>query len=223
MKTMLTTLPLMMSYIAVLLITAGINKRKPGITMYQELQLSNLTILNYFHGIGIIMMIIPAFTLPSSPFFLLLFPAKISVAQTIAFLICFNTLNFFPWKKVLKTDEKIYTTAIADYAIFLYATLRVIFLASYEWFFRGMLLIGFSLWVGMTWSIIINISLYILIHFHKTKKEVIGCLPFGILACVFTIWWQSLWPTIIFHLQIAIINEWPVLQKLISRQKQATI
>lgn len=220
---MLTILPLLMSYTVILIMTATINKKRPGITMYQELQQSNLAILNYFHGAAILMMILPCFTMQSPPFFLLFFPNKISVAQTVVFLTCFNTLNFFPWKKVLKADEKTNDAAIGDRGIFLYAALRVIFLASYEWFFRGILLIGFSLWLGMTWSIILNVSLYMLIHFHKSKKEIIGCLPFALLACVFTVWWQCIWPAIIFHLQIAIINERPVLQKFISPSKQATI
>ena len=47
-----------------------------------------------------------------------------------------------------------------------------------------------------------------------------SCIPFGLMVCVFTIWWQSIWPAIIFHLQIAVVNEWPLLQKFNSLQKQ---
>jgi hypothetical protein len=65
--------------------------------------------------------------------------------------------------------------------------------------------------------------LYAVLHLHKSKKEIVGCLPFGLLMCVFTVWWQSIWPAIIFHMQLVIINEWPLLQKSISFQKQNAI
>jgi len=44
-----------------------------------------------------------------------------------------------------------------------------------------------------------------------------------LLVCVFTLWWQSLWPAIIFHLEITMIHEWPVLKNFISPQKQAAL
>jgi hypothetical protein len=61
------------------------------------------------------------------------------------------------------------------------------------------------------------------LHIHKSKKEIVGCVPLGLLLCFFTIWWQSIWPAIIFHVQIAIANEWPRLKQFISTQTQSAL
>ncbi|HEV8505269.1 MAG TPA: CPBP family intramembrane glutamic endopeptidase, partial [Chitinophagaceae bacterium] len=159
----------------------------------------------------------------SLPLFLFSFPDKISIAQTIIFLFCFLAIAFFPWRNFSDKNHKTEYTISSLPSVLLYGTLRSTFLVSYEWFFRGLLLWSLLLWLGVFWSIAINILLYTLIHIHKNKNELIGCIPFGLLVCVFTLWWQSVWPAIIFHLEIMIIHEWPVLQKFISPQKQAAL
>ena len=216
-------LTLMFSYAVMLLVIAGVSKLKPGITRHDKLCPGNFKTLNYLHATGIaVMLIIPFMAMPL-PVFLFSFPDKISVAQTSGFLICFLMIAILPWKKLSGNDRRVGDDFSALPPILLYSLLRLIFLFSYEWFFRGLLLTSFSNSLGITWSIVINLFLYTLVHFHKSKKEIIGCLPFGLLVCVFTLWWQSVWPAIIFHLQIATIHEWPALQKFISPQKQATI
>jgi membrane protease YdiL (CAAX protease family) len=168
-------------------------------------------------------MLLPAFFIEPLPVSLLSFPDKISIDQAITFLISFGLIGFFPWKKFgggsLKKDGDSSQTIPAIF----YAFLRIVFLTVYEWFFRGLLLIGISAWAGIEWSIVINILLYAIMHSHKSKKEMIGCIPLGLLLCVFTIWWQSIWPAIILHLEIAIMNEWPPLQQIISPQKQTAL
>lgn len=207
-----------------LLIIAGINKIKPGISSYHKPEQSNLKLLNYMHTVSIIVMLLPVWTVKPFQMFLFPFPDKISVKQAIAFLISFGAIGFFPWKKVNDgTHEPQINSLLPALHIILYTFLRIVFLIVYEWFFRGLLLISFSAWLGIGWSVVINILLYMLIHIHKNKKEMIGCIPLGLLLCAFTIWWQSIWPAIIFHLQIAIINEWPPLQQFLSPQKQTAI
>jgi len=104
-----------------------------------------------------------------------------------------------------------------------YAISRAGFLIIYEWFFRGLILISFCNWFGNIAGVAVNILLYVTLHFYKSKREMIGCIPLGVLLCLFTIWWQSVWPAIIFHLQIAIINEYPLVQQFVSPQKQAAV
>jgi membrane protease YdiL (CAAX protease family) len=199
-----------------------INKIKPAVTLHRQSQFENFKWLNYLHASSIMIMSLPIFITGYSPFFLLLFPDKINIGQTMAFLACFGAIGFFPWKKF--SAEHNYRNTILPFSfLLLYGLLRFIFLICYEWFFRGLLFTSFSSWLGIGWAIIINISLYTLIHIHKTKREIIGCIPFGLLMCVFTVWWQSIWPAIIFHLQLAIIHEWPRLQNLTSPQKQAAL
>jgi len=167
-------------------------------------------------------MLMPLWIIDHLPLFLFSFPEKVSPEQAISFLIYFGIIAFFPWQKASNTgyeNENIPTITTGN-ATF-YASVRVIFLVIYEWFFRGLLLISFAGWLGVGPAIVINILLYTLGHIHKNKAEIIGCIPLGLLLCAFTIWWQSIWPAIIFHLQIAIINEWPPLKQFISPQKQA--
>ena len=212
---------LLVSWAIMILIIMRINKKKPGIISYHEIQLSSLKPLSYMHAVSAIVMFFPVIIINQLPGFLLSFPDKINVNQAMAFLASFGIIGFFPWKKFSnkgKERENISSSSILH--ISLYALLRIIFLVVYEWFFRGLLLISFAAWLGINRSIIINIFLYVLMHFHKNKKEMIGCIPLGLLFCAFTIWWQSIWPAIIFHLQIAIINEWPPLQQFILPQKQ---
>ncbi len=199
-----------------------INKIKPRIALHRQHQFENFKWLNYLHASSIMIMLLPVFITGSSPFFLLLFPDKINIGQAIAFLACFGVIGFFPWKK-FSTEHKQEDTILPFSFILLYGLLRFIFLICYEWFFRGLLFTSFSLWLGIGWAIIINTSLYTLIHIHKTRKEIIGCIPFGLLMCVFTVWWQSIWPAIIFHMQLAIIHEWSGLQNLTSPQKQTAL
>lgn len=222
MKNISIILILFVSFTILMLMPLIINKIKPAIALHRQPQLENFKWLNYLHASSIMVMLLPVFITGSSPFFLLLFPDKINIGQTMAFLACFGAIGFFPWKKF--SAEHNYGNTILPFSfLLLYGLLRSIFLICYEWFFRGLLFTSFSLWLGIGWAIIINIFLYTLIHIHKTRKEIIGCIPFGLLMCVFTVSWQSIWPAIIFHLQLAIIHEWPRLQNLMSPQKQAAL
>jgi membrane protease YdiL (CAAX protease family) len=212
---------LVLSYTIMLLMTVSISRLKPGITLHHKLSPGNFRVLNYLHTAGIVtMLIIPCMDALLPPF-LFSFPDKISIVQIIIFLFCFFAIAFFPWRDFSDKNHKDGDTVSSLPSVLLYGSLRSTFLVSYEWFFRGLLLWSFSLWLGVIWSILINVLLYTLIHIHKNKNELIGCIPFGLLVCVFTLWWQSIWPAIIFHLEIMIIHEWPILQKFISPQKQA--
>jgi hypothetical protein len=211
-------------YMILLLMAAGVNKWKPGVTNYAIIQKKNLSLLNGLHMAGIIVIVLSTLISEQQPVFLLSFPEKISISQAAAFLAVFGAIGFFPWKKFNRNTCEIESiSSRGNYQIIFYSCIRSVFLVVYEWFFRGLLLLSFCNWLGNDWGIAINVLLYIMIHIHKNKKEMFGCIPFGILLAVFTIWWQSIWPAIIFHLQVSIINEWPPLQQFISPQKQTAI
>jgi len=138
--------------------------------------------------------------------------------------VFFGVIGLFPWKKFENKSRGIEkASCLTSPDVIAYSFLRIIFLAVYEWFFRGLMLTEFTTWLGMTGGIVINILLYALIHSHKDKKEILGSVPLGMVLCVFTLWWHSIWPAVIFHLEIAFINESPVLQKFISPKKQAAL
>ncbi|MFI5187630.1 MAG: CPBP family intramembrane glutamic endopeptidase [Chitinophagales bacterium] len=212
------------AYLALVLMSLVISKLKPGIVHYDKMQPNNLGPLNYLHIAGILVMFFPSMFLGQQPVFLLSFPEKINIPQAAAFLIVFGAIGFFPWKKFNENfRENKNAASLATYKVISYACFRSAFLIVYEWFFRGLLLISLCDLFGVGFGISINVLLYALLHMSKSKKEIIGCIPLGILLCVFTIWWQSIWPAIIFHIQIGIINEWPALQQFISPQKQTAL
>jgi hypothetical protein len=214
---------LLISYTSTLFMFMAINRMRPGVITYHQMEQNNFRLFNYLHTVIIMIMLLPAFFIRSIPVFLLSFPDKISIDQALTFLISFGLIGFFPWKKFSGQGVNDRNISSPIIPVIFYTFLRVVFLIVYEWFFRGLLLITISAWMGIDWGIIINIVLYTILHSHKSKKERIGCIPLGLLLCVFTIWWQSIWPAIIFHLEIAILNEWPPLQQIISPQKQTVL
>jgi membrane protease YdiL (CAAX protease family) len=219
MKTNSTILVLSACYLLMLLTVFAVRKINTG---DKKLKFADLDSLNYLHTILILVMLLASCIIKSPPYSLIQFPDKITIGQFAAFLISFGTISFFPWKKFSPDtyQDAEHSVQVSALPFVQYAFLRIVFLMMYEWFFRGLLLISFSVWLGVDWGIVVNILLYVILHAHKSKKEMLGCVPFGLLLCVFTIWWHSVWPAIIFHLQIAIINERPLLQKFSSLQKQ---
>lgn len=223
MKDISTILILLVSCLMLMSVMILANRSKPGIILYNNLRQRNLSSLNCLHGICIMIMLLPAVIIKQVPVFILDFPNRITIPQTLAFLLCFAVLGLFPWKKFndVQSDDVLPTTT---YPIILYAGIRIMFLITYEWFFRGLLLLSLCEWLGTTPGIIINVLLYTLLHaIKRSKPEIIGCIPLGILLCVFTIWWQSIWPAIIFHLQIFAIAELPQLKQFLSPKKQTAL
>jgi membrane protease YdiL (CAAX protease family) len=88
-----------------------------------------------------------------------------------------------------------------------YLTIRFIFLVIYECFFRGLLLFISTIAFGTTAAIAINIFLYAGIHSFNGRNEMLACVPFGLVVCGITIWYQSILPAIALHLALALVNE----------------
>ncbi|WMI68426.1 CPBP family intramembrane glutamic endopeptidase [Mangrovimonas sp. YM274] len=91
-------------------------------------------------------------------------------------------------------------------AIF-YFMFRGAFLLAYEFFFRGILFYESLETYNLTLSIIINTSLYVLIHAFDSQKEIFGAIPFGIVLCLFTYYTNSIWPAFIIHLALCLTYE----------------
>ncbi|HET9825281.1 MAG TPA: CPBP family intramembrane glutamic endopeptidase, partial [Chitinophagaceae bacterium] len=209
-------------YLLMLVAVVAARKMNTGTTSSsKKFQLADLDVLNYLHLALMSLVLAATFMLKPLPYFLMEFPDRISFGQLGAFLLTFGAISFIPWKKFnqgVQADADF--SQVATFPVGRYAFLRAAFLVMYEWFFRGLLLMSFSAWLGVNWGVAINVILYVVLHAHKNKKEMLGCVPFGLVLCVFTIWWQSIWPAIIFHVQLAALNEWPLLQKFISLEKQ---
>jgi membrane protease YdiL (CAAX protease family) len=88
-----------------------------------------------------------------------------------------------------------------------YFIIRAVFLFSYELWFRGLLLFDCIHWFGIPLAVLVNVFLYVLVHIFNGKKEVLACLPFGLLVCFFSIVFNTVWPAIMLHIGFSLAYE----------------
>ncbi len=88
-----------------------------------------------------------------------------------------------------------------------YFMIRAIFLFTYELWFRGFLLFDCIHWFGIPMAVSINIFLYVLLHIFNSKKELLACIPFGLMVCFFSILFNIVWPAIILHIAFSLVYE----------------
>ncbi len=74
-----------------------------------------------------------------------------------------------------------------------------IYLAGYEYLFRGILLSGCITAFGVWPAIVINLALYSSLHLFKGLKEAAAAIPFGAFLCYITLESQSVLPAILIH------------------------
>jgi len=106
------------------------------------------------------------------------------------------------WRSYKKEDE---LTPIS--AIISYLAIRIVFLVIYECFFRGLLLSTCMDICNIQIAIAINLFLYASIHTFNGSTEMLTCIPFGIVLCGITIYYQSILPAIALHLVLALTHE----------------
>lgn len=82
------------------------------------------------------------------------------------------------------------------------------YLFAYEFLFRGILLLLCYQELGIFFSIAINICLYALVHIPKGIKETIGAIPLGIVLCLLTLHFGTIWAAFWIHCCLALSNEW---------------
>jgi len=137
--------------------------------------------------------LIPFFAL----LFLVVFISHISVSKTPFDLI--SRVNY---------------TGLNVWAYFL---VRVVFLFSYEFFFRGVILFMLLKDFTLTTAIVLATIPYLVIHFFDSKKEKIGTIPFGIILCVITYLTKSIWYAFVMHLVLSAVYEMNLFSYQISK------
>ena len=91
--------------------------------------------------------------------------------------------------------------------IIIYLPVRILFIYSYESWLRGSLLIFLLNALGIYTAILINVGLYSLLHVFAGRKEIIGCIPFGLILCGFTLSIHALWPAVLLHVSLSLTYE----------------
>jgi membrane protease YdiL (CAAX protease family) len=92
--------------------------------------------------------------------------------------------------------------------ILLNALSWIVYLAGYEFMFRGFLLFSCLESFGLWPAIVINLSLYSLVHLPKGTRETIGSIFLGFILCYATIQLGSWWFAFGVHITLAISGEW---------------
>jgi len=169
----------------------------------------NWIVLHVRHAGGILIMAaIPAVFLPVTYEGVFLWPGFTGYVQTLTLTVAAFLLVMLVVKnrKGLATDKPVNDKDAPLHAM-LYIVFRSCFLICYEFFFRGWILFSCIDLFGILPAIIINLALFALIHSFNGKKQVHGSIPLGLILCLFTIWFQSVWPAILLHLLLSSFHE----------------
>lgn len=108
---------------------------------------------------------------------------------------------------------------VSNNFLMIYFCVRVLFLCAYELFFRGTLLFTCMLFFGITPAVIITTSLTVIVHIFTNKKEMLSCVPFGVLLSSLCITINAVWPAIVIHLALSFAYEIKPLHHLLTRLK----
>lgn len=192
-------------YVSLFLLCFWVWKIKSASLTSLKVQNSNWVFLHIRHAGGmIIMTLIPILFLSVIPEDLFAWPKGVKSIQVLVLMITGLILLTLSANEIDKTTEKkIAINRWSSFHAVLHVILRNSFLVCYEWFFRGVVLFSCVSSFGIIPALIINIFLYSLIHSFNGRKEFLGSIPFGIVLCVFALWWQSVWPAVLLHLLLS--------------------
>ena len=99
---------------------------------------------------------------------------------------------------------KMYQWTVLEYAANIFSWGA--YLLAYEYLFRGILFLGIIEHIGIHMAVILNTIVYVLAHFHKDKKELLGSIPLGIVLCLISYETQTIWTAFSVHWIMATIN-----------------
>jgi len=181
-----------------------------------------LLLINLKHILGILLFgLVFYFIIPEYRFLISSFkiPELNISLLLLAIVIISAILAFSSLKKNLKniTERSRYSVN----KIWEYFIIRVVFLFSYEFFFRGVLLFTLIDTYGLTKAIIICTSLYVLIHIFDSKAETLGAIPFGIVLCLFSYFTNNIWAAFIIHITLSGVYEVSMFKHLTLKRNKS--
>ena len=92
-----------------------------------------------------------------------------------------------------------------------------VYLFSYEWLWRGVLLQELLLLLNPVFTILVNVTCYALLHLFKSKEEALASIPFGIALCVVGILTHSFLIPFLLHIILALSFEYGCIKQLQSQ------
>lgn len=140
----------------------------------------------------------------------LLMIAVTFVLTTLCIFISYKLAS----KKFQQLPQTVSLHTPGNFLIMIYFIVRIVFICSYEVWFRGFLL-GYGIDnLGILPAVLLNVALYSLLHTVNGKEEMISCIPFGFLLCYITIWQGTALPAIVIHLALTVTYELSFLRKI---------
>jgi membrane protease YdiL (CAAX protease family) len=212
-------------YVLLFLLCFWVWKMKGDTLISAKVQCGRWIFLHIRHTLGfIIMVLLPLLLLPVLPEGIIALPKEINSLQLITLMVTGLLLRTVAAKEAshLETKNPVQTGNSSVNAV-LHIIFRSAFLTGYEWFFRGCILMSCVSLFGIVPAIIINLVLYSLIHSFNGKKEMLGSIPMGVLLCVFTHWWNSVWPAVFLHLLLSFSYELKILHPFLVHPKKIII
>jgi hypothetical protein len=92
--------------------------------------------------------------------------------------------------------------------------LRTFFLLMYEIFMRGVFLFASIELLDIPLAVLLNVSVYFIMHIYSNRKTLLGTIPFGLVLCWLSIQLNSVWPVALLHVSMAILYEIRLLSHL---------
>jgi membrane protease YdiL (CAAX protease family) len=180
-----------------------------------------LLLINLKHVLGIILFGALSYLLVPKYRFLI---SDIEIPNFSILLSCFIivivsallALNSVKKKLIQYTDKSQYSMNQG----WVYFPIRIVFLLSYEFFFRGVLFFSLLEIYGLVTAIVINTLLYVLIHIFDSKQEIVGAIPFGVILCLFSYFTSGIWIAFIIHMTLSVVYECSMFKNLTLKTKR---
>ncbi len=148
---------------------------------------------------------------------------SVNEAPGFLWICCFITTLILTVITGMKAGRYIHISSskpvLSDTWMSIYFPVRILFLAAYELFFRGVVLFGIAAKAGFVAAIFISTTLTVLLHVFTGKKEMLGCVPFGIVLCALCISRHAVWPAILLHIALSLSYEIPPINHFFTRLK----
>jgi membrane protease YdiL (CAAX protease family) len=183
--------------------------KKLGIHNLQSALMVNngLRLLNLKHVLGIILFGIIFYTiLPELRFLVNVIDIPRLHVLSLFFMVlflCAFVANASVKRQGLHTQISGYNFSNA----WTYFIIRFVFLLCYEFFFRGVVLFQFLLYVPLFQAMLYSTILYVLIHCFDSRKEILGAIPFGMILCLFAYYTNSVWYVFFIHIALSAVYE----------------
>ncbi len=122
-------------------------------------------------------------------------------------------LTIIPWYSARDEDMQAFypQVRVSEWNMNLFvvnACIWTMYLAAYEFMFRGFLLMNLVQAMGWAPAVTITTALATITHIPKGGKETFGTIPMSLVMCLIVYQTGSIWPCIIVHSILAIANDY---------------